>query len=73
LGLGFSEEDVVWTEGYNFKRLMFIQIVMISRFSIEHIVCSEREEQCEKQTYFETDHIFVMTHFALLCYEFKHL
>jgi hypothetical protein len=45
LGLGFSEEDVVWIEGYNFKRLMLIQIVMISSFSIQH---TGREEQCEK-------------------------
>jgi hypothetical protein len=65
LGLGFSEEDAVQIEGYNFKSLMLIQIVMISSFSIQHTVCSGREEQCEKHILKQIT--YLLCHILLYC------
>jgi len=65
LGLGFSEEDTVWIEGDNFRRLMLIQIVMISSFSIQHTECSEREEQCEKHILKQIT--YLLCHILLYC------
>ncbi len=48
-----------------------IQVVMILVFLIQHMKFQKKKKTMQK-TYFETNHMFIMSHFALMYNEFKH-